>query len=296
MKVFHYFDSGVKTVPPSFCFAFFLTFCPGCRPCGEANWSELFNGKDLSGWDTYLGPRYDTAARDFAGEPVGLNNDSDGTFSVVRLDGRDAIRIAGKHFGGISTEDEFSNFHLTLQFRWGTQKWPPRKDKVRDSGLLYHAVGPHGADYGFWMRSQEFQIQEGDCGDYWGVGGGVFDIPAVRQDSVAYVYSPGSALVAFSSSAPAGRRCIKNPDAENPTGEWNTLDLYCHGDTAVHVVNRQVVMVLYNSRQQGEGGETPLTRGKIQLQSEGAEVFYSDIRIRPIRHIDPALLGTRSGN
>jgi hypothetical protein len=283
----------MKTVSTSTPFIIFLVCCVSCQSTGKGDWVALFNGTDLSGWDTYLGPVYDTASHDFAGEPTGLNADSEGIFSVVNLDGRGAIRIAGKHFGGISTGDEFSNFHLTLQFKWGTLKWPPRKEKVRDSGLLYHAVGPHGADYGFWMRSQEFQVQEGDCGDYWGVAGGVFDVPAVRRDSGTYVFSPGSALVTFSSSAPAGRRCIKNPDAEKPTGEWNTLDLYCYGDTAVHVVNGEVVMVLYNSRQQGEGGETPLTRGKIQLQSEGAEVFYTDIRIRPIGRIDAALLRKR---
>ena len=46
-------------------------------------------------------------------------------------------------------------------------------ERKKDSGLLYFAVGNHGADYGAWMRSQEFQIQEGDCGDYWGVAGGM---------------------------------------------------------------------------------------------------------------------------
>jgi hypothetical protein len=44
-----------------------------------------------------------------------------------------------------------------------------------------------------------------------------------------------------------------------------------------------LVMVLRESEQpDGQGGWIPLTKGKIQLQSEGAEVFYRNITIEPI--------------
>jgi hypothetical protein len=49
-------------------------------------------------------------------------------------------------------------------------------------------------------------------------------------------------------------------------------------------------MVLYDSRQREGDKETPLTKGKIQIQSEGAEVFYRDIRIRPIAKIPDEML------
>jgi hypothetical protein len=74
------------------------------------------------------------------------------------------------------------------------------------------------------------------------------------------------------------------------TGEWNTLDLYCHGDTSVHVVNGRVMMVLYHLAQSDSGKVSPLTRGRIQLQSEGAEVFYKQIKIRPISRIPADLI------
>ena len=44
-------------------------------------------------------------------------------------------------------------------------------------------------------------------------------------------------------------------------------------------------MVLTGLRQQMDGREVPLTKGRIQFQSEGAEVFYRSIAIRPIREI-----------
>lgn len=250
----------------------------------------VFNGQDLAGWDTYIGRKYDTLAGKRNGEPLGLNHDPDRVFSVVREDGSPALRISGQHFGGISTLREFENFHLKLEFKWGMQKWAPRKKQKRDSGVLYHAVGPHGKDGGSWMRSQEFQVQEGDCGDYWGVAGAVFDIPARKTGSGDAVYDAGAPLLTFIDKGPQGRHCVKSPDAEKPSGEWNTLEIYCFGDTAVHVMNGTVVMVLYRSRQTDDGKERPLTKGKIQIQSEGAEVFYRNIALTAIDGI-PSSLG-----
>lgn len=254
------------------------------------NGQSLFNGKDLSGWDTYVGPAYDTILKKFDGNPVGLNRDPDRVFSVVNENGKPAIRISGEKFGGISTQQSFENYHLRLEFKWGKQKWHPKRNAKRDSGLLYHAVGPHGADGGFWMRSQEFQIQEGDCGDYWGVAGGIADVPAIQQSEKRFVYTPGSPLLTFSEKGQNGRNCIKYPDAEKPSGEWNIIDLYCFGDTSVHVVNGTVTMVLYRSRQAEGDREIPLKKGKIQLQSEGAELFYRNLSLEEITAFPRKLL------
>ena len=255
----------------------------------EAEWQTLFNGHDLSGWDTYLGPTYDTVQNRFDTLSIpGLNNDPKNVFTVVQEDGATAIRISGEGFGGISTLEEFENFHLRLEFKWGKLKWHPRKDKKRDSGILYYAVGPQGAGYGNWMRSQEFQVQEGDCGDYWSVDGSIIDIPAVGSEIEKYVYDSSAALLPFSYTSEYGRRCIKNPDGEKPNGEWNIVDIYCLGGASVHVINGKTVMQLFNSRQPFEGKEIPLTKGKIQIQTEGAEIFYRNIQLQSITEIPNA--------
>ena len=49
-------------------------------------------------------------------------------------------------------------------------------------------------------------------------------------------------------------------------------------------------MILTGSRQVVDKKEVPLTKGKLQIQSEGAEVFYREIAIRPIDAIPAALL------
>jgi len=94
------------------------------------------------------------------------------------------------------------------------------------------------------MRSQEFQVEEGNCGDYWGCAGGAADVPAIKKSDSQYVYTPSGNAYTFRADNSIGRHCIKAGDAERPTGEWNTLDLYCHGDTSVHVVNGKVMMIL----------------------------------------------------
>lgn len=254
------------------------------------NWTTLFNGKDFTGWDTYIGPDLDSTGKKLTDIPVGLNKDPRNVFTIVDNNGEKVIRISGENWGAITSKKEYENYHFQLQFKWGNLTWGQKKNKKKDSGLLYHAVGPHGADYGAWMRSQEFQIEEGNCGDYWGVAGGMEDIPATKNTKGDFVYDPAGKLYTFSEGSEAGRHCMKRSDAENPSGEWNTVDLYCFGDTGIHVINGKVMMVLYRSRQNEKGQVLPLKKGKIQIQSEGAEVFYKQIKIQPINVLPAGFL------
>ena len=252
-------------------------------------WESLFNGKDLTGWDTYIGPDLDDAGKPINGTPIGLNNDPRHVFTIVKDNGENVIRISGENWGAISTKKEYKNYHLQLQFKWGALSWGQKKGKKKDSGLLYHSVGKYGADYGAWMRSEEFQIEEGNSGDFWGVAGGLASIPADKVGD-GYIYNPQGTLMTFKEGGSQGRHCIKGTDAENPSGQWNTLDLYCYDDTAIHVINGEVMMVLYQTKQMDNGQETPLTMGKIQIQSEGAEVYYKQIKIQPIDRLPAKLI------
>ena len=130
------------------------------------------------------------------------------------------------------------------------------------------------------MRSQECQIQEKDCGDYWSVAGAIVDVEGMRQgDKGPIVYKKGGQTFTVPSKG-TGNRIIKSETNEVPG--WNTIEVLTVGGTSVHVVNGKTVMVLTDSRQVVDGKEAPLTRGKLQIQSEGAEVFYRGMAIRPI--------------
>jgi len=262
------------------CAAFLPAPLPTVQADDADKFKPLFNGKDLDGWDTWLGKPH------MGKEEVGLNKDPNRVYSVVDVDGKPAIRISGETFGALTSKDEHENYHLTLQFKWGEKKWPPREKAVRDSGLLYHCVGKQGAAGTFWMQSQECQIQEKDCGDYWSVAGAIVDVEGERKDDKGpVIYKKGGKKYTVPSKESGGPRIVKDTDYENKTGEWNTIELLTVGQTSVHLVNGKPNMVLTNSRRKEGDKEVPLTKGKLQLQSEGAEIFYRNIDIKPLKAI-----------
>ena len=268
-----------------YCSAFFLfTSCTGNKE------ESLFNGKDLTGWYTYLAipdsSLQSDLLRDSTGnyfEPLGLNNDILNVFSVTEADGEPAIRISGEVFGILVTEKEYENYHLAMEFKWGESKYTPRSDKKRDSGILYHSVGKEGAWGGVWMKSKEFQVQETDLGDFIVVDTGVSVIPCVF-DSLhnLYYYDENGNPLAFTVKY---SYCHKSADYEKPHGDWNKVEIYTLGDSTVHVVNGNVVLRTYRNNVSENGKLVPHTRGKIQLQSEGAEVFYRKIMLESISEL-----------
>jgi len=240
----------------------------------EQPWKTLFNGKDLTGWTTWVSMQPTTDNMKTPTSVRGLNNDPKGVFTVV--DGM--LRVSGEEWGAVSTTDEYENFHLSFDVKWGTRKWHPRLDAPRDSGLLYYAAGPEGAQSGHWMRSHEFQIQEGDCGDYHSLDGVTVDAhvgDANQGDWKFYRYDPAQPLRTGLAS-----RILKRGAYEKPAGEWNTMEVIADGKTLIHKVNGIEVLRVANSRQPGKNGMVPLTRGKFSIQSEGAETFYRNIRVR----------------
>jgi len=169
-------------------FTVYMVLCWGFKP-QTAKWVPLFNGQDLYGWEKYLGvPNAEShvpiLTTDIDGNYItdlGIGNDPLEVFSVVTQDGQPAIRVSGEVFGTLIFKGANQNYHLKLEYKWGEKKWPPRKDLPRDSGLLYHGFGEPGCVRMRWHHSQELQIQEGDCGDYWTVGDVEIDIPSTKK-------------------------------------------------------------------------------------------------------------------
>jgi len=268
----------------------------GDQTSSPEEWLSLFNGEDLSGWYTYQKNPEPTSevpglSRDEEGnylEAIGLHKDPLKVFTVVMEDNEPAIRMSGEVFGILVTEKEFENYHLTLEFKWGNEKWPPRKNEKMDSGILYHSIGPEGAWGGVWMKSMECQVQQTDCGDYISVDTVLADVTAFKsEENGRYYYKPSAETLTFS---PERSYCNKSEDFEKPTGDWNTMEIYTVNGKSVHVVNGKVNMRVSNSRYLVDGKEVPLAKGKIQLQSEGAEVFYRNISVKAIEKIPQEIL------
>jgi hypothetical protein len=202
--------------------------------CNLHNKISLFNSENLEGWYTYL-------------EKHGKNNDPDKVFSVHN----GVLHISGKEFGYLCTSKSYSDFRLTVEFKWGEAKHPPRDTTKRDSGILYH-FEDNNKDT-IWPKSIECQIEEGDCGDFWLVGG--------TQLSTRNHWENEWGM----------KHIFRTQDNEKPHGEWNTIEIISDHGMLRHYVNGLLV---------NEGEYASVRKGKILLQSEGAEVFYRNLELQ----------------
>lgn len=262
------------------------TFCLPLFSCEKENdWRLLFNGKDLNNWDKYLGPTFPGYEELYEKATV------DNVFSIVEIDGIKVLRISGEVHGSIATKESFENYHLRLEFKWGDYV-----TNERNSGLLYHSFGDFGVSFNTWMSSVECQLMYGNLGDTYLMTENVVCESTVNEsENGEYYYRPETIKMPFGQHL--GRRLIRKMiSSEYPLGEWNTVDLYCFGQTAVHVVNGETLLVNENISRIKNNSIEPLTTGKIQLQSEGAELFIKMIAIKPITHIPEAVIPTIASN
>jgi len=258
---------------------------------GETEWKPLLD-KNLSHWDMYQSyrhtPGYDGKIPvDATGkqlQPIGYNKNEANVFSVSIEDSEPVLRVSGEIYGCIFTKQEYENYHLKAKVKWGTKKWEPRTDRLMDSGILYHSVGEAGTDYWrAWMLSQEFQVMEGHMGDYWNIANSAIDIRAyMPEGTMNPVADAKQPFLPIGTGSPNGGFCLRGENHESQKGEWTELELICFNGKSLHIVNGHVVMVLQNSRYVGNGKSFPLTKGKIQLQSEAAETFYKEVKIKKL--------------
>ncbi len=257
----------------------------------SSQWTNLLD-RELSQWEVFMGVPHTSVDVDWPsksesgtdGIPMGLNNDPLNVFSVKEIDGENVLCISGQIYGGLTSLQEFENYQLSLEFKWGDRKWAPRENQKRDSGLLIHCVGKHGAFWNVWMRSLECQIQEGDCGDFIALAGSGCNIRVRRLvDSDRPQFDPTQPLYHGTGYVSHG------PSDEKPHGQWNTVELFALGQTTVFVVNGKPNMVLERSVQETADGWKPLSKGKLQIQSEAAEIYYRNIKIRPLKSFPESL-------
>ncbi|HAQ18815.1 MAG TPA: DUF1080 domain-containing protein [Prolixibacteraceae bacterium] len=240
---------------------------------------QLFNGKNLKNWEIFLGSPV-TGFEDLAKKATPSS-----TYQVIEMDGGKVIRISGDINASLTTKAEYGNYHLRLEFKWGEKVYGRR-----NSGLLYHSYGPFGAAFGTWMANIEHQLMHDNLGDTYLMANTWCETKVKKgDDGKTFFYNPEGQATAFSETD-NGRSIKKMKDAEEPLGEWNTVDLYCFGQTAIHVVNGQVVMVNTNCSKLENGQKIPLTKGKIQLQSEGGEFFIRKVEIEKIKGVPASFI------
>lgn len=250
----------------------------------------------LSYWYKWIGVPHTSVTGLPAGTPLGdgMNgtalglNDPKNVFSVVKMDGEKVLKVTGEIYGGLTTKKEYENYHLHLQYKWGSKKWAPRLTLPRDMGIMFHLTGTNeDAFWSVFMQGLECQISEGTSGD-------LFLVPNKKFTVGTFAEARVNDMKHWDINAPwkdvgAGTKInsvSRSENYESDSTQWTTEDLYTVGSTAVYLVNGHVVMAFRNTGKVNEDKTTtPLTKGKIQLQSEGAEGYYKDISIQSITDI-----------
>lgn len=211
---------------------------------------RLFNGRNLDGFDTVLRTK-------------GINNDPDKVFRVH--DGM--VHVSGTEYGYIITKQEYENYHLRAEFKWGEGTFEPRKDRARDSGILVHVVGEDKV----WPTSIEYQIIEGRTGEMILVGNGS---SWTRDGETKTRGETKTTRFARFGQGPwkdaVGFRSPEN-EVEKAHGEWNLLEVICEGDSVTFKANGKVV---------NQGTKVRPSKGRILFQSEGAEAFFRNVELR----------------
>lgn len=229
---------------------------------------QLFNGKNLDGWYTFI-------------KDKGRNNDPNRVFNVQN----GLICVSGEEFGCITTNEEYENYKLLVEFKWGDRTFEPRVGNARDSGVLLNSTGEDGGYSGIWMHSIECQLIEGGTGDMLVVGDGsdkfALTCPvAPEMQGSSYVFQPSGNPVTINGGRinwfgrdpewkdVKGFRGAK--DIEKQLGKWNKIECLVKGKEIFIYLNGILVNHAVNVLPQ---------KGHIQLQSECAEIFFKRVEI-----------------
>jgi hypothetical protein len=244
----------------------------------------LFNGKDLSGLYTYSNSH-------------GRNNDPEHVFSVH--DGM--LHLTGEVTSAIMTEQEYANYRLVVEYKWGTKTWPPREAGAMDCGLLLHCGTEDAVAVGTWPQCIQCQIYQGSVGDLVLLPGKDMLSATIEGETRggAFHHMPGAPAQVreaggkklFDSTAHFGKdpewKNVKGffnkTGAERPHGEWNTVEVVADADTLTYIVNGRTVNKATNLRVTKAGEQLGLTSGRIGIQCEGSEIFFRRLELLPLR-------------
>lgn len=173
------------------------------------------------------------------------------TADTWRLDTNGVLVCAAGPRGYLFTEREYTNFKLEFEYRF------PAGATEGKGGVLARMTGDHAV----WPKSFEFQLNQGEGGDFWGIRGFTYAGPEARYKVVT--------------SSPYGtlRHLKRTRNMEKPAGQWNHCEVTIIGDTAVQKVNRVKV---------NEAVGLDVVAGKILITAEGQEIHFRNLKLTPL--------------
>jgi hypothetical protein len=229
------------------------------------------DAKDLSTFETWL----KDSKRD---DPTGVFRLEDGV-----------LHISGQGLGYIATGQAYKDYHLAIEYRWGDKT--DGSGYVRNSGILLHAVGPHGNRGGVWMTSIECQLAQGCEGDLIVIRGtdeqgqtvpATITCNTILGPDGKTRWDPTGGPTVYSgkqfwwSKHQAGFEekldTRGKDDVASPLGQWTKVECICRGDKLTIKINGHTVNEAYDVFPVG---------GRILLQNEANEIYFRNFELRP---------------
>ena len=212
------------------------------------------------------------------------------------------LHVSGDGLGALISDQEFRNFRMVLEFKWGEHTYGERAGKAKDAGIFVHSYGIEGGVNGKWMPGIQSQIMDGSMGDLIVMRGkneeGV-RVPisiTINTEQVVcgfeswncrngYRWNPGGSRLIFNEHLDhihwygwdpnwqdmPGYRGTE--DVESPDREWNTMVVIADDDS---------LEIFLNGVKVNEASNVYPAFGKVQLEVEWAEYFVRRWELWPL--------------
>ncbi|UTA67641.1 MULTISPECIES: DUF1080 domain-containing protein [Emticicia] len=260
----------------------------------KEEWEQMFNGKDLNGWDIKI-----------AGQP--LNDNYKNTFRVkegILQIAYDEYEAFNGKYGHLYYNKPYSYYKLRFQYRFvGNQTKGGASWNVRNSGVMLHSQSAASLSFG-----QDFPVSL-ELQMLGGLGKGV--------RHTANLCTPGTQV--YIKGKLNTQHCIDSWSKTYDGDQWVTIEALVLGDSLIqHLIDNKVVFE-YERPQIGGGfvsndyswkdahvdeaaaqewikkDGTPLTEGYIALQAESHPIEFKKVEILNLKGcMDPKAVNFKS--
>jgi len=237
----------------------------------DSEWTQLFNGKDLTGWKVKI-------------KGFELNDNHNDTFRVedgVMKVAYDKYDNFGGKFGHIFYEKPYSNYILRIEYRFVGDQCPGGPGwAFRNSGVMIHGQSPESmeVDQNFPV-SIEVQLLGGK-------GEGTRPTANVCSPGTVYDDKEGKLVK---------NHCVSSTSKTYHGDQWVTLEIHVHGNKVIkHIIDGETVFEYGNPQLdsgdgqarkliEAAGGETKLSGGSISLQAESHPCEFRKVEIKELK-------------
>ena len=251
----------------------------------EEGFTTIFDGKTYDGWYIKLKDGDEALGK----KVFAINDGMIHVFDDSWPDEIDLNKGTDATLGMLYTKKSYEKYHLKFSYKWGKKKANYYKRWQHDAGVYYHIsndkVYPTGIEYQIHYNPAK---DRNHTADLIRPGGQKYDWYFSTEKGEYLHPDEGGVLLTKENEKtykhPLNHKWLHNAKAtKNVHGindQWNHCEIIVMGsEYTIHKVNGEVLNMAFNLNP---------GKGIIGFQSETAEIFYKDIRIKEFDKVIPA--------